>query len=80
MIQGTHQTKDLVSRSIIKAKPHYGQSAVSVLQLSLGVIRKIHVAALAGFHAFVESAEKQRTPLNDYWWDSPETMKHLFKN
>jgi hypothetical protein len=79
MIRETHQTEDIVSRTTIEARLRYHQSAVRTWQLSLVFIQKATAAALAGFHAFVDSAEQQRSLGNGYWWDSPVTAKHLFK-
>lgn len=79
MIQETHQNEDLVPRTNFEAKLRSCQSVIRTLQLSLGFIQKASTAALAGFHAFVNSAEQQRSPRNGYWWDSSVTAKHLFK-
>ena len=78
MIQQSYQKDDLVSRFVIKAKSRYAILSVNVLQPSIRVIRNTFGAVLAGFHAFVESAEKQRSPQNKYWWDSSETVRYLF--
>jgi hypothetical protein len=79
MIQETHQTEDIVSITAIEARLRCHRSAARTLQLALEFIQKATSAALAGFHALVDSAEQQRSQGNGYWWDSPATAKHLLK-
>lgn len=79
MIQETHQTEDIVSKAAVEAKLHNFQSVVRTLRLTLGFIQKAITVALGGFHDFVDSAEQQRSARNGYWWDSPDTTRHLFK-
>jgi len=79
MIQKAYLLETLFQRTFVEAKPRFGKSVGRTTRNFLVMARKLVVAALEGFHTFVEAAEQQRTPRNNYWWDSHNTAQRLFE-
>ena len=79
MIQQSHPNQEQTNKIIYKANPRYSQSFVRILQVLGGVIRKVAVGVLIGFHNLVESTEQHHPSHQEYWWNSPDVVDDLMK-
>ena len=77
MFQQTHLVEGHDNKTVYQANGRYVKSFVGILQIVGSVVRKSAAVLLNGFHTFVTNAEQPRSPQNDYWWDSRETVDDL---